>query len=75
MLEANEEYIALVSRYLTPKQLVRWVKTDASDWNAFYCFLEKQAKEARWIKVLQNTALGCKQPLAVKKKCIHCSRD
>ena len=74
MLEANEEYIALVSKYLTPKQLVWWEKQDFSDWNAFYCFLEKQAKEACHIQVLQNTVLGCKT-LAVKRKCLHCGRD
>ena len=45
-LKPNEEYIALVSKYLTPEQLIWWVKSDASDWNVFYCFLEKQAKEA-----------------------------
>ena len=60
MLEADEEYIALVSCHLTPEQLIWWVKTDASDWNAFYCFLEKQAKEASQIQVLQNTTIGCK---------------
>ena len=70
-----KDYIALVSKYLTPEQLVWWVKQDASDWNAFYCFLEKQAKEACWIQVLQNTALSCKQPSAVEKKYIHCSGE
>ena len=49
MLEAKEEYITLVSKYLTPKQLIWWVKQDASDCNSFYCFLEKQAKESRRI--------------------------
>ena len=75
MLEADKEYIVLVSKYLTPKQLVWWVKQDSSDWNVFYCFFEKQAKEACRIQVLQNTALGCKQQSLVKKKCIHCSGD
>ena len=75
MLEADKDYIALMSKYLTPKQFVWWVKTEASDWNAFYCFLEKQAKEACQIQVLQNTALGCKQPSAVENKCIHCGSD
>ena len=73
MLVADKEYIALVSKHLTPKQLVWWVKTEGSkDWNAFYCFLEKQAKEAHQIQVLQNTAHGCKQQSAVEQKCIHC---
>ena len=52
MLEADKEYIALVSRHLTPEQLVWWVKENATGWNAFYCFLEKQAKVARQIQML-----------------------
>ena len=65
MLEADEEYIALVSKYLTAKQLVWWVKTEGNkDWNVFYCFLEKQAKEACQIHVLQNTVHGCKSQSA-----------
>ena len=59
MFKASKEYIAFVSKYLIPKQLVWWVKQDSSDWNAFYCFLEKQAKEACQIQVLQKTRLGC----------------
>ena len=74
MLEADKEYIALVSKYLTTEQLVWWVKLDASDWNTFYCFLEKQIKEACQIQVLQNTDLGCK-PLAGKRECLLCSGD
>ena len=46
MLKADEEYITLVSKYLIPEQLVWWMKQDALDWNAFYCFFENQAKEA-----------------------------
>ena len=48
----------MVLKNLTPEQLVWWVKTNASDWNAFYCFLEKQAKEARQIQVLQTQLLA-----------------
>ena len=62
MLEANKEYIALVSKHLIPEQLVWWVKEDATDWNAFYCFLEKQAKVACQVQVLRNICLGCTTP-------------
>ena len=58
MLEADEEYIALVFKHLTPKQLIWWVKEDATDWNALYCFLEKQAKVACWVQVLWNIMFG-----------------
>ena len=74
MLKADKEYIALVFKYLTPKQLVWWVKQDATDWNAFYYLLEKQAMEACQIQVLQNTMLSC-NAVAVKRKCLHCSGD
>ena len=52
----------MVSKHLTPEQLIWWVKEDATDWNTFYCFLEKQAKVACEVQVLWNICFGSPTP-------------
>ena len=58
MLEADEEYISIICKQLSPEQVGRWVDYENQSWNSFFGFLENEAKKARKIQVLNNTSLG-----------------
>ena len=73
LLEADEEYISLVAKHLSTERREEWVQTDGEDWEAFFKFLEKKAKVARKIQILENTGSGFKPPS--EKKCSICSGD
>merc|ERR1712105_81918 len=74
MLEADQEYIALVSKHLSSDDLKNWVKIRSNDWGTFYSFLESLSKDARAIQVLHETRNGfnVSQP---PKTCDHCNGD
>ena len=40
-LEAHQEYIALIAKHLSTKQLEDWVKREVEDWDSFYFYLEE----------------------------------
>ena len=53
-LEADQEYIALISRHLSTKQLEDWVKRDVEDWDSFYSYLEELSNESRKLRTMKN---------------------
>ena len=73
MLEADEEYIALVTKHHRQEDVESWVDTGATDWNSFFCFLVKLAKHAHQVQVLHETRSGLNT--VTTKKCNHCSGD
>ena len=74
MLEADQEYIALVSKHLKAEHMENWAKLRSTDWNTFYSFLENIAKDARVIQVLEETRNRFSAPHP-PKKCKHCDGD
>ena len=59
MLESDQEYVTLISKHLSAKQELSWIRTEDKSWNSFFSFLGKQAKMVRKIQVLHNISSGC----------------
>ena len=73
MLEADEGYTALVTKHLSTEDMKSQVNSGATDWNSFFCFLEKLAKSACQVQVLNETRSGFNA--VTQKKCDHCAGD
>ena len=73
MLEAVKEYIALVTKHLSPEDVKSWVNTGGTDWNRFFCILEKVTKCAHQVQVLNETRSGFNT--VTQKKCDHCTGE
>ena len=58
MLEADSKYIFIVLCHLDKEQIHLWIQTWARDWNSFFKFLEKIAKDAQQMQVWENSILG-----------------
>ena len=74
MLEADEEYIALIAKHLNREDRLSWVKTGASDWQSFYSFLENLATYTHHMQVLHDVSSGFAVPQPLKM-CEHCNGD
>ena len=62
-----------MAKHLSTERMEEWVQTDGGDWESFFRFLEKKAKVARKIQILENTGSGFKSP--TEKKCSICDGD
>ena len=64
----------MLTRHLTPEQMLRWVKKEDDSWDSFYSFLEELSETARKILGYQDTlkAIGMQtsdvDPATLKEK-------
>ena len=73
-LENDDEYVALILRFLTPEQIKEWVRKKNKDWSSFFNFLSELAEEAKEILAYKKTAdaLGGGDTDDKQKKCAKC---
>ena len=75
MLEADEEYIALVSCHLPKEAKMDWIKSKKTGWENFYSFLEERAMLAKTLltnEFIINALSGTQAK--DKKKCSTCHK-